>query len=228
MRALTRDSRDWSLWVGVWVLALITGPAPSGPSGSARPCWRATRRRPTLWSSSTALVADTWASGSGRRSPSASSPSPVGALVEGCALRQGGGPGARARRRPDRSRTATRRSGRCSGLARGAGPQYLEMDPDWTASPDDRPAGLRRGAVPRRRRRHRARWGATDPDHRPTHRDRGAGDPAARPATLRPDLRRRRRRRRLPDRVRGRRRRRVRVRPAAGWCCRSAPRWPVT
>ncbi|HVC68154.1 MAG TPA: hypothetical protein VND44_11205 [Acidimicrobiales bacterium] len=125
------DSRNWSLWVGVWVLA-VTGP----------PSERGRRIRQALidgYESTTDAWAELYASMASYLGLRVRAPFTlrqltvsVGALVEGCALREGAERDTAAIVRP---------TGPGGGLEEwtlfGVGLealalQYLEPDPDWT------------------------------------------------------------------------------------------------
>ena len=133
LRALA-GSRNWSLWVGVWVLA-VTGPT-SGRSRRIRQALLDGYGSTTeAWAGMHGALADHL--GFRLREPFTlrQFTVSVGALVEGCALREGAEPGAGRHRASDRPRGCTRALDPLRDRPRGPVPAVFEIDPDW------RPAG---------------------------------------------------------------------------------------
>ncbi len=130
LRALV-DSPNWSLWVGVWVLA-VTGP----PSERSRRVRRALldgyETTTDLWVGLHGTMASYLGfrvrAGLTLRQFTVS----VGALVEGCALREGAERGAAPILRPTGPGGALQEWTLFGVGLEALAMQYLEPDPDWT------------------------------------------------------------------------------------------------
>ena len=129
LRALV-GSRNWSLWVGVWVLA-VTGP----PSARGRKIRQALEEGYQITTDQWAELHGAMASHLGLRVRTPLTlrqfTVAVGALVEGCALRTGGDPGEAPILRPT-GPGGSLQSWTLFGIGLEAlAFQFFEIDPDW-------------------------------------------------------------------------------------------------
>ena len=129
LRALA-DSRNWSLWVGVWVLA-VTGPVSERGRRIRRALLDGYVTTTEAWTELHGMLAHHL--GFRVREPFTllQFTVSVGALVEGCALREGAAPGGGVVVRPTGPGGAPE-AWTLFGIGLEAlAHQYLEIDPDW-------------------------------------------------------------------------------------------------